>query len=111
MSLQKEIPLGRVDGEGVTDDLQKKGEADLLQLLKSGDLLLITYRCLSKNMVYLHYIYSQEMPKAPQISGQLHNWYSRKKPPYEGRLSVTQQNNTTVSMWAQFLKVAISKSD
>lgn len=43
MSLQKEIPLGRVDGEGVTDDLQKKAEADLLQLLKSRDLLLITY--------------------------------------------------------------------
>lgn len=48
------------------------------------------------------------MPKALKISGKL---YSRKKPPYEGRLSVTQHNITVVSMWAQLLKVAISKSD
>lgn len=66
---------------------------------------------LSMIMVYLHCFCTQCMPKAPQISGELHSWYSRNKPLYEDRLSVTQHNKTMVSMWAQLLKAAISKSD
>lgn len=66
---------------------------------------------LSMIMLYLHCFCTQCMPKAPQISGELHSWYSRNKPLYEDRLSVTQHNKTMVSMWAQLLKAAISKSD
>lgn len=40
-------------------------------------------------MICLHCFCTQCMPKALKISGKL---YSRKKPPYEGRLSVTQHN-------------------
>lgn len=44
-------------------------------------------------MIHLHCFCTQCMPKALKISGKLHSWQSRKKPPYEGRLSVTQHNS------------------
>lgn len=45
------------------------------------------------NVIYLHCFCTQCMRKALKISGKFHSCYSRKKPPYEGRLSVTQHNS------------------